>query len=136
MKRYRMSEGFRLGFTVDDLRHWTAPEDLPLQSLVNQASSTNDILQVTRSRLADGRGIADHDVVRLCDEIESLRAAMKDVSKYIWRGDFHQLDQSTRDILDHLGEKGKPKPTAIATWKCPINHPDCKKNCGSYGCGN
>ena len=25
--------------------------------------------------------------------------------------------------------KGKP-------WKCPINHPGCTSNCGSYGCGN
>ncbi len=21
-------------------------------------------------------------------------------------------------------------------WKCPINYPGCKENCGSYGCGN
>jgi hypothetical protein len=21
-------------------------------------------------------------------------------------------------------------------WKCPIDFPDCTKNCGSYGCGN
>lgn len=67
----------------------------------------NDILQITRSRLADGRRIADHDVVRLCDEIDNLRAALKDVSKHIWRGDFHQLDQSTREALDHLGCNGR-----------------------------
>ena len=21
-------------------------------------------------------------------------------------------------------------------WACPINSPDCTRNCGSYGCGN
>ena len=21
-------------------------------------------------------------------------------------------------------------------WKCPIDYPGCRKNCGSYGCGN
>ena len=25
--------------------------------------------------------------------------------------------------------KGRP-------WKCPIKHPGCTSNCGSYGCGN
>ena len=23
-----------------------------------------------------------------------------------------------------------------SSWKCPINHPGCTSNCGSYGCGN
>lgn len=35
--------------------------------------------------------------------INVLESALKDVSKHIWRGDFHQLDQSTRDTLDYLG---------------------------------
>ena len=34
--------------------------------------------------------------------IEKLESALKDVSKYIWRGDFHQLDQSTRETLDYV----------------------------------
>lgn len=21
-------------------------------------------------------------------------------------------------------------------WKCPINYPGCRRNCGNYGCGN
>jgi hypothetical protein len=21
-------------------------------------------------------------------------------------------------------------------WNCPINDPECKENCGNYGCGN
>lgn len=35
--------------------------------------------------------------------IKALESALKDVSKHIWRGDFHQLDQSTRETLDYLG---------------------------------
>lgn len=34
--------------------------------------------------------------------IKALESALKDVSKHIWRGDFHQLDQSTRDTLDYV----------------------------------
>ena len=25
---------------------------------------------------------------------------------------------------------------AQSTWHCPLKKPDCKENCGSYGCGN
>ena len=24
----------------------------------------------------------------------------------------------------------------VKTFECPINNPDCEKNCGNYGCGN
>lgn len=24
----------------------------------------------------------------------------------------------------------------VLIWDCPLSHPDCKSNCGSYGCGN
>lgn len=34
-------------------------------------------------------------------------------------------EENARNIRA-LGEK----------WKCPINHPGCSQNCGSYGCGN
>lgn len=33
--------------------------------------------------------------------------------------------------IDQINGVKRPKP-----WKCPINYPDCTKNCGSYGCGN
>ena len=25
---------------------------------------------------------------------------------------------------------------AKPTWHCPLKNPDCKENCGNYGCGN
>ena len=37
------------------------------------------------------------------DEIEKLRAALKDMAKHIWRGDWDKLDPETRALL---GEKG------------------------------
>lgn len=36
------------------------------------------------------------------DEIEKLRAALKDMAKHIWRGDWDKLDPETRALL---GEK-------------------------------
>jgi hypothetical protein len=37
------------------------------------------------------------------DEIEKLRAAMQDLAKHIWRGDWDKLKPETRELL---GEKG------------------------------
>ena len=36
------------------------------------------------------------------DEIEKLRAALKDMAKHIWRGDWDKLDPETRALM---GEK-------------------------------
>jgi hypothetical protein len=36
------------------------------------------------------------------DEIEKLRAALKDMAKHIWRGDWGKLDPDTRALM---GEK-------------------------------
>jgi hypothetical protein len=36
------------------------------------------------------------------DEIEKLRAALKDMAKHIWRGDWGKLDPETRALM---GEK-------------------------------
>jgi len=36
------------------------------------------------------------------DEIENLRAALKDMAKHIWRGDWGKLDPETRALM---GEK-------------------------------
>ena len=30
----------------------------------------------------------------------------------------------------------KGSPWKGSPWKCPIKHPGCTSNCGSYGCGN
>jgi hypothetical protein len=37
------------------------------------------------------------------DEIEKLRAAVQDLAKHIWRGDWDKLKPETRELL---GEKG------------------------------
>jgi hypothetical protein len=37
------------------------------------------------------------------DEIEKLRAAVQDLAKHIWRGDWDKLKSETRELL---GEKG------------------------------
>jgi hypothetical protein len=37
------------------------------------------------------------------DEIENLRAAVLDLAKHIWRGDWDKLKPETRELL---GEKG------------------------------
>ena len=28
------------------------------------------------------------------------------------------------------------KPFNPDSWDCPLERPDCKRNCGNYGCGN
>ena len=37
----------------------------------------SDILRTTLARLADGRKIADEDIVQLCDRITELEAALR-----------------------------------------------------------
>jgi len=37
------------------------------------------------------------------DEIENLRAAVQDLAKHVWRGDWDKLKPETRELL---GEKG------------------------------
>jgi len=37
------------------------------------------------------------------DEIENLRAAVQDLAKHVWRGDWDKLKPETRELL----EKGK-----------------------------
>lgn len=34
-------------------------------------------------------------------------------------------------ILEHIGAS-----IEYERFKCPLKNPDCKENCGSYGCGN
>jgi hypothetical protein len=64
----------------------------------------SDIVKVLRGKYA-----LDYDEKTLdqfcneaADEIEKLRAALKDMAKHIWRGDWDKLDPETRVLL---GEK-------------------------------
>lgn len=41
----------------------------------------SDILRTTLARLADGRKIADDDIVKLCDRIAELEAALQEIVK-------------------------------------------------------
>jgi len=36
-----------------------------------------------------------------------------------------------REVARQMREQLRP-----SKWKCPLNQPDCKRNCGNYGCGN
>jgi len=45
----------------------------------------------------------DPDQAEAADEIEKLRAAVQDLAKHIWRGDWDKLKPETRELL---GEKG------------------------------
>ena len=65
---------------------------------------TSDIVKVLRGKYA-----LDYDEETLdqfcneaADEIEKLRAALKDMAKHIWRGDWDKLDPETRALM---GEK-------------------------------
>ena len=64
----------------------------------------NNIIEAAhRIGFERGRQWAMERIADLSRERNNLESALKDVSKHIWRGDFHQLDQSTRETLDHLG---------------------------------
>ena len=60
----------------------------------------SDILRTTLARLADGRKIADEDIVQLCDRIAELETALQDMAKHVWRGDWDKLKPETRALLD------------------------------------
>ena len=53
-----------------------------------------------------GRQWAMERIADLSAEKDQLKLALKDVCKHIWRGDFHQLDQSTIDTLDYILNTG------------------------------
>lgn len=38
-------------------------------------------------------------------------------------------ERATAELLSTL-------KAASTDWRCPINNPDCRANCGNYGCGN
>lgn len=45
-------------------------------------------------------GVAWNKCEEAADRIEELEAALKDMSKYIWRGDWDKLKPETRAILE------------------------------------
>jgi len=62
----------------------------------------NDIVKVLRGKYA-----LDYDEKTLdqfcneaADEIEKLRASLKDMAKHIWRGDWDKLKPETRELLE------------------------------------
>ena len=66
-----------------------------------------EISTIIRARLSNGRSISDEDVLRLLAErdalkrrIAELEAALKDMAKHIWRGDWDKLQPETRAILE------------------------------------
>jgi len=63
----------------------------------------SDIVDRLRADLASGLSASLGDTMEAADEIEKLRAAVQDLAKHIWRGDWDKLKPETRELL---GEKG------------------------------
>jgi hypothetical protein len=43
----------------------------------------------------------------------------------------------TREEIYRVNERGLlNKKQPIVKWKCPLDDPECTRNCGRYGCGN
>lgn len=51
-------------------------------SKLSNMNDTSDTQTVVRARLANGKHIADADIVRLCDEIDHLRALIKSIARH------------------------------------------------------
>lgn len=67
-------------------------------------------------------------------EIERLRKMVKDA--YI-----DGFDEGMREVLESKGgiywyDSKFKRALEENKFKCPLNDPECKENCGSYGCGN
>ena len=46
------------------------------------------------------------------------------------------FDQMIQDYKNSLDNWSNVYNYIYRDWVCPIHHPGCKSNCGSYGCGN
>lgn len=68
------------------------------------------------------------EIERLRDEL-SLKSGWLDAVATDLKTITHQRDKLVSEVAAIRALKG-------GTWKCPINHEGCTKNCGSYGCGN
>jgi hypothetical protein len=62
----------------------------------------SDIVDRLRADLASGLSASLGDTMEAADEIEKLRAAVQDLAKHVWRGDWDKLKPETRELL---GEK-------------------------------
>ena len=60
------------------------------------------------------------------EEADAWDKAADDFPGYI---DFFSVILSARRALEMRNGKK-------TLWRCPIKTPDCKSNCGNYGCGN
>jgi len=41
-----------------------------------------------------------------------------------------------KEVITQFAKSVEAKLREQPTWHCPLKKPDCKENCGSYGCGN
>lgn len=65
-------------------------------------------------------------------EIEALRQVVKFIAS-----DYIELSQDKIEWQRNDWRKRCIKVlTKLEHFRCPLNDPDCKENCGSYGCGN
>jgi hypothetical protein len=71
------------------------------------------------------------------DVISSIITDIEHLDYRLRKIEFMSNDSRERvnDLLERYPEITARLAGAMK-WQCPINDPDCKKNCGSYGCGN
>jgi guanylate kinase len=76
-----------------------------------------------------------HAYIRLeeaAKEIEALRQVVKFIAS-----DYIELSYDKIEAQRNDWRKRCIKVLAkLEHFKCPLNDPECKENCGSYGCGN
>lgn len=79
------------------------PGDWP--QIVGTGSESNEIVSINQSAellFSEGDEEGARVVLENALELIKLRAAIKDMAKYIWRGDWVRLDHETRALM---GEK-------------------------------
>lgn len=92
---------------------------LAMSDLVERLRDVAGFIEKEHGRVAAAACLATEAAAR----IQQLEAALRAVDDEHGYG----LPPETRQMI--RAALGVP-------WKCPINDPDCKSNCGSYGCGN
>lgn len=105
-------------------------EDLVERLRVMSQTLTTSDLCVTRNKL-------DKEAADRIATLEDMVKRAADTQEVVIN--------KNRDLIDRclLAEKQRDELAAALEarekeneWQCPIQYPDCKENCGGYGCGN
>jgi len=135
---------------ITKIKQWRylGPALTPEEAAALQARADRNAAEYARvddkARLAEflhKQEIAAKDA-RIAELEEAVRRAVecivlswdRDTFQYVLQkwdfGDGDDTIAAQGFLYDTLSKKLKSK------WICPINHSECVKNCGSYGCGN